>query len=237
MIRFFRSIRQNLLAQGRITRYLTYAVGEILLVMVGILLALQVNNWNEGRKRSLFEQEILSLIDQNLESDSLALSNERSKTIQAIALTDRLLQRVAKKHYSDSLNHWMGKIIYFERFKSRSSGFEVLRSKGFETIANKKLQLALISYYDESLFNLDQSLNDLLQSFNTDWIPVIKEDFTDFRWAEYCEPTDPQQFFEKPSSIILFKLYKDNRAGQLRRMNNALDQISQIRKLTRPYRT
>ena len=51
MIRFFRSIRQSLLAQGRITCYLTYAIGEIVLVVVGILLALQLNNWNAERKQ------------------------------------------------------------------------------------------------------------------------------------------------------------------------------------------
>jgi hypothetical protein len=64
MIRFFRSIRQNLLAQGRITRYFTYAIGEIILVMVGILLALQVNNWNEVRKQSLLQDTMLARLSE-----------------------------------------------------------------------------------------------------------------------------------------------------------------------------
>lgn len=50
MIKFFRIIRQQLLSQNRFSKYLLYAIGEILLVMVGILLALQVNNWNEDKK-------------------------------------------------------------------------------------------------------------------------------------------------------------------------------------------
>ena len=50
MIKYFRKIRQQLLTQNRFSKYLLYAVGEILLVMVGILLALQVNNWNEDKK-------------------------------------------------------------------------------------------------------------------------------------------------------------------------------------------
>ena len=50
MIRFFRSIRQQLMNENKPAKYLKYAVGEVLLVMIGILLALQVNNWNEGRK-------------------------------------------------------------------------------------------------------------------------------------------------------------------------------------------
>lgn len=50
MIKFFRKIRQNLLLEGKTGTYLKYAIGEILLVVIGILIALQVNNWNEGRK-------------------------------------------------------------------------------------------------------------------------------------------------------------------------------------------
>ena len=56
MLRFFRYIRQTLLEQGKMKKYVLYALGEILLVMVGILLALQVSNWNEGRK--LVQEEL-----------------------------------------------------------------------------------------------------------------------------------------------------------------------------------
>ncbi|SIO01259.1 hypothetical protein [Algoriphagus halophilus] len=49
MISFFRKIRQKLLSQNRVTRYLAYAVGEILLVVIGILIALQINEWNQQR--------------------------------------------------------------------------------------------------------------------------------------------------------------------------------------------
>ena len=59
MIKFFRKIRQKLLEQNRISKYLLYAFGEIILVVIGILIALQINNWNENKKDSKQEQEIL----------------------------------------------------------------------------------------------------------------------------------------------------------------------------------
>jgi len=65
MLRFFRTLRRKLIEEDNVRKYIWYALGEILLVMIGILLALQVNNWNEGRKlRSYTETQLLSLREQ-----------------------------------------------------------------------------------------------------------------------------------------------------------------------------
>ena len=73
MINFYRRIRQKLLANGKLPKYLIYAIGEIALVMIGILLALQVNNWNEKKSRQKQEHEVLSDFIISMESD---LENE-----------------------------------------------------------------------------------------------------------------------------------------------------------------
>ena len=65
MIKFFRNIRQKLLSEGKTGKYLKYAIGEIILVVIGILIALQINNWNNGRIEANREQTIL----RNLRSD------------------------------------------------------------------------------------------------------------------------------------------------------------------------
>lgn len=76
MIKLFRNIRQNLLAEGKTSRYLKYAIGEIILVVIGILIALQLNTWNENRKANIEETAILERLYENLvlakqQSDSL----------------------------------------------------------------------------------------------------------------------------------------------------------------------
>lgn len=59
MFRFFRQIRKSLMEQNKTRTYILYAVGEIMLVVMGILIALQVNNWNEERVRLADERELL----------------------------------------------------------------------------------------------------------------------------------------------------------------------------------
>ena len=69
MIKFFRKIRQNLLSENKFSKYLLYASGEIILVVIGILIALQINNWNEQRKVAIAEQRILKGIRDELKSN------------------------------------------------------------------------------------------------------------------------------------------------------------------------
>lgn len=66
MLKFFRRIRQTLLSENKLSKYLLYAIGEIVLVVIGILIALQINNWNEERKAAIEEKEILQNLYENL---------------------------------------------------------------------------------------------------------------------------------------------------------------------------
>jgi hypothetical protein len=62
MIRFFSKMRYKLAAENKVSKYLHYAVGEILLVVIGILIALQVNTWNQERIARIEERTILKNI-------------------------------------------------------------------------------------------------------------------------------------------------------------------------------
>ena len=68
MIKFFRHIRKRLLSESKFSKYMLYAIGEIALVVIGILIALQINNWNEGRIEKKTETAILSLLLKDLQS-------------------------------------------------------------------------------------------------------------------------------------------------------------------------
>ena len=70
MVKLFRNIRGQLLAENKLVRYLIYALGEIILIIFGILIALQINNWNEKRKEGILEKQILREIQDNLMLDT-----------------------------------------------------------------------------------------------------------------------------------------------------------------------
>jgi hypothetical protein len=72
MIKFFRKIRQKLLQQNKVGSYLKYAIGEIFLVVIGILIALQINNANEAHKAMQSERVVLNNLVQDLQADSLS---------------------------------------------------------------------------------------------------------------------------------------------------------------------
>ncbi|HAH36930.1 MAG TPA: hypothetical protein DCY95_15600 [Algoriphagus sp.] len=91
MISFFRKIRQKLLTQNRVTRYLIYALGEIFLVVIGILIALQVNNWNEERKEHKKEREQLFFALENLKTDSISIDSIKSRTDKILAVHHNLI--------------------------------------------------------------------------------------------------------------------------------------------------
>ncbi len=146
MIKFFRHIRKQLLTENKFSKYLLYAIGEIALVMIGILLALQVNNWNEEQKIKKIEKRMLEELVENLEFNTAILKewisanrkNDRSSEIIIRALEDKL-------PYHDSLINHFAKSLYIRKLALLSEvGYESLKNVGFEIIRNKQMKKILL---------------------------------------------------------------------------------------------
>lgn len=91
MIKFFRKIRQRLLTKNKFSKYVFYSIGEIVLVVIGILIALSINNWNEQQKINIQELIILKELKLSLESNKTIL-NTRIMNSQDKILRGKLLQ-------------------------------------------------------------------------------------------------------------------------------------------------
>ncbi|MET1258290.1 DUF6090 family protein [Flagellimonas sp. DF-77] len=154
MIKFFRRIRKRLLNDNKFSKYLLYAVGEIILVVIGILIALQVNNWNDARLERNKEQEYLIEIKQNLEKDTTNIN-------QAIAFYQRKAILVNEtfglfglgsegKPYIDQLLPKMDTLTSFEVYIPVRTAFDnMVAAETVDLIQNKALRTALSTYYSQ----------------------------------------------------------------------------------------
>ena len=94
MIPFFRKIRKKMADDNRPLKYMRYAIGEIVLVVIGILIALQINNWNEGRKNDLKESLLIKNIIEDLSLDSVHISLSLNELTDQLHVIDDLITKV-----------------------------------------------------------------------------------------------------------------------------------------------
>jgi len=92
MINFFRNIRQNLLSENRFSKYLLYAIGEIILVVIGILLALQIDTWNSDKTNRTKEQLYLRGYHEDLKRNLSELERVIEKSNRTLSASDSLLR-------------------------------------------------------------------------------------------------------------------------------------------------
>ena len=108
MLRFFRKMRKALIYDSRFGRYFFYAIGEIVLVVIGILIALSINNWNENNKLIKLEKNLLEEVKIGLESDLERISKSIKDHKKFINSQNIIIDWIDGKYeYNDSLsNHF-----------------------------------------------------------------------------------------------------------------------------------
>jgi hypothetical protein len=228
MIKFFRKIRQNLLSEGKTGKYLKYAIGEIILVVIGILIALQLNNLNENKKNDVFEKEILSQIQENLKSDKLVLKQIELNFMKAIASSKKILNAEESQKTEDSIKIWLGAIIQFDRFQPLTNAYEVLKSNGLDRISNKQLRFLLGKYYDDESLRMIKSTNDIELAFNDHWLPILFEEAVEFEFKKSVELKDYSVLLKPSKERNILKLHRDNYASGINRITSGISTIEEI---------
>ena len=162
MIKFFRKIRQKLLTENKFSKYLIYAIGEIVLVVIGILIALQINNWNQSRINTQKEINHLKNILKNLNDDlvyQISPCIERTEIqIQAFELLETGLY--TKKDISnDSIRQLFFQMLGQWDLILNTVAFENLKSSGMDILSNDSIKLELLTLYGKS-YQYVKSLQD-----------------------------------------------------------------------------
>jgi hypothetical protein len=152
MIKFFRKIRQNLLTENKFSKYLIYAIGEIVLVVIGILIALGINNWNQQRLSSLKEIQLLLSLKEELETNKLVILKTDTLYVINESNAKKGLRLFEEK---PSLNRFMkiNSLISpnWTTFRvNRSTYDEMLNNGTFYSLKNKQLKEQIREHYTEA---------------------------------------------------------------------------------------
>ena len=162
MLRFFRTFRQRLLTYNKFSKYLLYALGEILLVVIGILIALQINNWNEDQKERETEVKVLKEMVENLEANILRLQSMIARCDADNQSAELILSVIDNNlSYSDSLNmHFYYALNPVdERAFLSYVGFESLKNAGFEIIRDDQIKKKIINLFEGVYRDLQAKYN------------------------------------------------------------------------------
>ena len=205
MAMFFRKLRKKLLSEERTSKYLKYAIGEIVLVVIGILIALQINNWNQYRKEKDYEIAILAEIRENLiESNRevrLAIRDDkrwRSCSLKILHYLD------TRKAYDTSLDQCLGSYYWSSTVQFSTSAYEELKSKGLELISNVKLRRQLTNMYDAKFDVVESEVeiwdNQLLVSTIYPLHTTLFRKYFPESWSvfkdEYATPVDYEKLMD-----------------------------------------
>ena len=167
MIKFLRKIRFELINKNMNTKYFKYAIGEIILVVIGILLALQFNNWNEARKRQLELDKLLY----DIEEDLIVNYKQANAVLRFYKKQDSIAKRIAAKELTErdyrenySLNYFVANWDYYVPNEKNVIQFveaEKIIDLKYKPIldAAKKLQLYR-SILDDTFSNLEQNIDE-----------------------------------------------------------------------------
>lgn len=163
MIKFFRKIRFNLMETGKTSKYFKYAIGEIVLVVIGILIALQINNWNQDRIDKKVEKETLISLEKDLDSAVVQINikltqNYTYRTFDSLALE---LIRNKTKVPRDSIHRLLLTHIFTPTFDPELGTLnEILSTGKMEIIQNEALRNHISSWnrYMDELNEVDNRL-------------------------------------------------------------------------------
>lgn len=155
MIKFFRKIRHNLISEGKTGKYFKYAIGEIILVVFGILIALSINNWNEQRKTDELELKLLFELKASIIESKKELTysyDENKLTVQRFEfILSHLKSDLPESKAIDScfyqIPFWVSPFVNY-------TAYESLKTKGLDIIKNETIKNGIVNLYDTQFARL-----------------------------------------------------------------------------------
>lgn len=179
MIKFFRHIRRSLINQNNMGKYFKYAIGEILLVVIGILIALQINNWNQQRLNAKKERIMLSEIKENLNEDLQSVANIlefnelKKKVIDSAYIYLHMMNE--NPQLGREFSQLMPTITNYQFFEPTMVAFNNLTSTGkIDIFQSDELRKKISAYYSRNdLDVVQEQLKETTQDYLNNLAPKM----------------------------------------------------------------
>jgi len=179
MIKFFRQIRQNLLMENKTGKYFKYAIGEIALVVIGILIALQINNWNENSKAKALELKTLKELRADLAQTANDIRGDSLNFENIIRSNEIILHYMEEKlAFHDSLNQYFSGMDFFQTFSINHNTFDNIRQNGSSLITNDSIRIAISDFYTRPIYLYKElEMRVLNEHYENYFKPMIMKSF------------------------------------------------------------
>ena len=222
--------------QNKMRKYLKYALGEILLVMIGILLAVQVNNWNENRKTKIKEIKILKELRSDLVQNLADIEENIDAFNDCLNSCEIIIYHIENKiPYDDSLNYHFSNLFPYLTFNVNQTTYESLRQMGLNLISNDSLRISISDLYANK-FTSYRKFEDtyLIEHHNNDVKPMYISEFTSFIYKSSAQPRNYNLFMNNPrhKEIMIWtrEMFRTFAEIQSRLKENVRELIAQINK-------
>lgn len=183
MIKLFNKIRKQLLDENKTGRYLKYAIGEIILVMIGILLALQVNNWNQARQLQKEEVKILKGLHQEFSENLVKFDDIYTKQEYRWKSIETLMNIKPKELSLDSLTtlaYGVGEQYTFDPFQGMYNS--IINSGKIEIISNDSLKKKISRFQDLLNDYKEEEINTMNFTANNFYTFIINNSAINFNF-------------------------------------------------------
>jgi len=209
MIKFFRKIRQNLLMENKTGKYFKYAIGEILLVVIGILIALQVNNWNENRKLRNTEIGLLKELKGDLKASLDDLESDIKVVKETLKITDSIFKKLmihknekSTEPISIRTSQLLNPILY-----PKLGAYEALQNYGINNISNEDLRGDITDFYQLQLTRITEVERSIIDFDAEELKPYIRDTSIIISDCEGCSNSinnlwDVQLLIQRPTDKL-----------------------------------
>ncbi len=232
MIKFFRKIRHKLLSEGKTGKYFKYAIGEIVLVVIGILIALSINNWNENRKTKLSQKALIASLIEDFEYTSNDINNDELPYLKYLQNDINRFKELSKSKSQlisvDSLRVLASSYFRINHFNPNLTTYnEAVSSGKLGLLKNKELMSQFTRFMQYlKVYNKveDQSSNSYYNGAFWELRKTIEPELLYGKSKSHINYEDYQEMISTKLVIATF----NNHESLNRQMYNSLGKMSEI---------